>query len=49
MIPGFGKLLTGKILFADPGRDHRKIEDDTAAIQRILCYREKLNGAPAFA
>jgi hypothetical protein len=48
MIPGFGKLLTGKILFADPGRD-RKIEDDTVAIQRILCYRQKLNGAPAFA
>src|SRR5205814_10180147 len=39
-------VLILKLLFAEPGRDHRKIEDDTTAIQRILCYREKLNRAP---
>ena len=42
------KLLTGRSVVANPSRDHRKIGDHDAPVDRIFFYWKKLDCSPAF-
>ena len=42
------KLLTGRGVVANPGRDHRKIGDRDAPVDCIFFYWKKLDCSPAF-